>query len=257
MINTSTTDGTGTGFYESYMTNLAINTKYYVRAYATNSVETAYGEEQSFTTLTDEPNTNWEPGDDWVDVRDGQEYGTVQIGDQVWMAENLNIGIKIDRTYIPWEDTVIEKYCYDDLESKCDEYGGLYSWEEMMDYTYFESTQGICPDGWHVPSDEEWIDLEEYLGMDEGEFYLLEWRGTDEAIKLKEGGSTGFDALMTGWLNPYDESFYSENTYGYFWTTTYIDDFNAIYRGLQFSYGTILRFYYDTYGAFSVRCIKD
>ena len=124
-------DGTGTGAYTSYLTNLALNTTYFVRAYATNSVGTAYGEQKSFTT-EGEPNSDWTPGDDWVDMRDGQTYATVQIGYQIWMAENLNIGTQITGYNYPEDNSTVEKYCYGDNSSKCDEYGGLYTWEEMM-----------------------------------------------------------------------------------------------------------------------------
>ncbi len=86
-----------------------------------------------------------------VDDRDGQQYySTVLIDDQCWMAENLNYGDQIDGMYNQTNNSIIEKYCYNDLESNCDSLGGLYQWNELMEYTTEEGTQGICPDGWHV-----------------------------------------------------------------------------------------------------------
>jgi uncharacterized protein (TIGR02145 family) len=257
LINSRTTDGEGTGDYISNITGLASGTTYYARAYATNSIGTAYGEDESFTT-TGEPNAGWKAGDDWVDVRDGQIYATVQIGSQVWMAENLNIGTQITTVNFPEYNSIIEKYCYNDNSSKCNEYGGLYTWDEMMNYVYVESTQGICPDGWHLPSDDEWAVLESHLGMDPGELYLTGfWRGTDEALMLKEGGSTGFDALMAGYWDYYDDSFYVENEFCYFWTTTEFDYYYPIFRCMHFNSGTIYRSYDYAGHAISVRCIKD
>ncbi len=257
LINASTMDGTGTGAYESELTNLAMNTTYFVRAYATNSVGTAYGEQKSFTT-DGEPNSDWTPGDDWVDMRDGQTYATVQIGTQVWMAENLNIGTQITGFNFPDDNGIIEKYCYGDNSSKCNGYGGLYTWDEMMNYEYVEETQGICPDGWHLPSDDDWIVLEDYLGMDAGVLYSIPaWRGIDEGNMLKEGGATGFDALMAGYRDYYEEEFYFENVFCYFWTSTEIDMYYPIYRSLHNVQGTIYRGYDYVDNATSVRCIKD
>ncbi len=110
--------------------------------------------------IKDSPPT-WSCGDTLNDTRDGQNYNTVQIGDQCWMAENLNVGTMIDGSDDQTQQTpeVIEKYCYDNNTANCDTYGGLYQWNEMMHYTTQEGAQGICPAGWHVPTDGEWCTL--------------------------------------------------------------------------------------------------
>ncbi len=87
---------------------------------------------------------------------------------------------------------IIEKYCYDDNTSNCDTYGGLYQWEEMMQYVTTPGAQGICPDGWHLPTDEEFKTMEMALGMSQSEADNTGWRGTDEGSKLKEANSLEF-----------------------------------------------------------------
>jgi uncharacterized protein (TIGR02145 family) len=256
LINSHTGDGSGEGIYESYITDLAISTTYYVRAYATNSIGTAYGNQKTFKTLG-EPNTDWEPGDNWIDTRDGQVYATVLIGTQAWMRENLNIGVQITGDTYPVMDTIIEKYCYNDNPSKCDEYGGLYMWHEMMNYDYFESVRGICPVGWHLPSDEEWMVMESYLGIDTSELDVIGLRGSGQAYLLLDGGETGFDALMSGYREYADDVFYYEGVYAYFWTTTQDTEWNPYFRLLHWNSGLIGRSFDYTYQAASVRCIKD
>jgi uncharacterized protein (TIGR02145 family) len=93
----------------------------------------------------------------------GQTYNTVIIGDQCWMNENLNIGTSILGTNDQTDNSLIEKYCYDNDEDYCDDYGGLYQWDEAMQYTTTVGAQGICPDGWHIPSYAEVTDLYQYL----------------------------------------------------------------------------------------------
>lgn len=95
---------------------------------------------------------------------DGQTYNTVIIGNQCWMTENLNIGTSILGTNDQTDNGLIEKYCYDNDEDNCDDYGGLYQWDEAMQYTTTVGAQGICPDGWHLPTDAEITDLYQYLG---------------------------------------------------------------------------------------------
>ena len=120
---------------------------------------------------------------DTVTDIEGNAYNTVEIGNQCWMQENLNVGTPIGSfesdgtTLNPQTDNAtIEKYCYGYSthgdagqlatgEANCDTYGGLYQWDEMMQYETQEGTQGICPAGWHIPSDDEWKTLEMHLGM--------------------------------------------------------------------------------------------
>jgi len=101
-------------------------------------------------------------------------------------------------------NTQVEKWCYGDLQSNCATYGGLYQWDEMMDYAPSDggnpsTTQGICPPGWHVPSDPEWKTLETQLGMSQVQADLTnQWRGGPVGTTLKTGGSAGYDALLSG-----------------------------------------------------------
>jgi len=102
--------------------------------------------------------------DSFVDERDGQSYFTVQIGTQCWMAENLNVGTRVGVSTEHTDNAIIEKYCYNDSEDNCNTLGGLYQWDESMDYNSgcngtgsgqpecSSPVQGICPSGWHVPS---------------------------------------------------------------------------------------------------------
>ena len=81
---------------------------------------------------------------------DGNSYNTVLIGSQCWMAENLNVGTRIDGVSGPTNNNVIEKYCYVDDPDICDIDGGLYQWDEMTQYSSTEGVQGICPTGWQL-----------------------------------------------------------------------------------------------------------
>jgi hypothetical protein len=94
----------------------------------------------------------------------GQTYSVISIGTQCWMAENLNIGTWISLVDDQTDNDIIEKYCYDDDPYFCDIYGGLYQWNEAMQYVTTEGTQGICPTDWHLPTDEEWTTLTDFLG---------------------------------------------------------------------------------------------
>ena len=123
-----------------------------------------------------DPNKNGTVGDAWIDTRDRQSYATVQIGDQIWMAENLNIGLFVESVEREMtgsthsdvhNNDIIEKFGYLNGIAYCETYGGLYDWNEMMQYQTIEGVQGICPDGWHIPTDQEWKDLEINLGLDE------------------------------------------------------------------------------------------
>jgi len=109
--------------------------------------------------ITEEPGL-WQCGDQFYDSRNDEVYNTTLIGEQCWMAENLNIGKMINGDEEMTNNGIIEKYCFDNDIENCYEYGGLYQWDEMMQYSNIPAIQGICPEGWHIPSDEEFKILE-------------------------------------------------------------------------------------------------
>ncbi len=208
-------------------------------------------------------------GDVLIDPRDGQSYATVQIGTQCWMAENLNVGIMIQGGEEMTNNVTIEKYCYNNELDSCTKYGGLYQWDEMMQYVTTEGVQGVCPTGWHLPSDDEWKTMEMHLGMSQAQTDATGWRGTDEGGKLKETGTThwqspntgatntsGFTALPGGYRGD-NGSFYDLGSHGIWWSATAIGSTYAWYR---FLYNNNVKVYrYDNYegNGFSVRCLRD
>jgi uncharacterized protein (TIGR02145 family) len=107
----------------------------------------------------------------FTDERDGNTYNWVQIGNQIWMAENLNYGTSIDGATHQLNNDIIEKYCLGSSNNDCNLYGGLYQWNEMMNYTNYEKSRGICPEGWHIPDKADWqtlldkIDSEGYFSL--------------------------------------------------------------------------------------------
>ncbi len=206
----------------------------------------------------------------FTDTRDGQIYNTVQIGDQCWMAENLNIGSMINSSENMSNDGIIEKYCYDDDPTNCDEYGGLYQWNEMMEYNTTPGVQGICPSGWHLPTDGEWKILE---GTIDSQYPVgnpiwnnTGWRGFDAGLNLKStsgwisgGNGTnvfGFTALSGGYRNSIG-NFYYIGEYAFFWTSTeYNSDF-AWYRDLCYNNDEAYRAYSTIGNGFPVRCLQN
>ncbi|MGM0649798.1 MAG: FISUMP domain-containing protein [Bacteroidota bacterium] len=208
-------------------------------------------------------------GDDLTDPRDGQTYATVEIGGQCWMAENLNIGDEISSSTNQTDNGTIEKYCYDNDSNNCNTCGGLYQWSEMMQLpdscetaecasTVSSNHQGICPPGWHVPTDEEYKELEMELGMTQAQADALNtWRGAPVGDMMKEGGSSGFEALLCGRCS---------NTGGFSLMDSYEYPYTADEYGSNYAYRRCLRSGDDKVGrwntfqktyAFSVRCVKD
>ena len=199
-------------------------------------------------------------GDDFTDTRDGKIYKTIEIGSQCWFAENLNYGIFTETTQLGvphsnmHDDGIAEKYCYDNDEANCNIYGGLYEWNELMKYTEIEKVQGLCPNGWHIPSDAEWKILEVELGMSQAEADAVGDRGTDEGTKLKDGGTSGFDALLAGYRFGYGST-NSFGTLGYFWTSTESDIADKFYYRSLTTGAKITRATEQTIHGSSVRCI--
>jgi uncharacterized protein (TIGR02145 family) len=205
-----------------------------------------------------------------IDPRDNQAYKTVTIGTQTWMAENLNFGTRIDGSNDQTDNDIIEKYCYGDLTSNCDTYGGLYQWDEMMQYTTVPGTQGVCPTGWHLPTDAEWKTMEMELGMSQTQADASNYRGTDQGSQLAGNeplwingnldqngvfGSSGFEALPAGYRDT-SGSFIAQSNYAFFWSSseTYTDPWN---RNLFYSNPQVERNKFNKSFGFSVRCVQD
>lgn len=221
----------------------------------------------------------------YVDPRDGEEYEWIGIGEQIWMAENLRAthyadgkAIELVENEFEWESLKDKDkaYCwYSNNESLGKIYGALYTWAAAMNGEKSSDSnpsgvQGVCPDGWHIPSDEEWKQLEMYLGMNQNEINELKFRGTTEGEKLKEPGtkhwvidtiniskSWDFNALPGGCRYIYG-GFEMIGESAVFWTATEGLKNTAWDRYLSFAYSKIGR-HYNTFKimGLSVRCIKD
>jgi len=188
----------------------------------------------------------------------GNTYQTVLIGSQCWMAENLNIGTRIDVSTAQSDNGIIEKYCYNNLEANCNEYGGLYQWNEMMQYSTTQGIQGICPDGWHLPVPAEYNTLITFLGGESVAGGKLKETGFDHWEETNTGAtnSSGFTARGGGWSS--SASFFDLKGSCNLWTSE--KEFSS---GLAYYYYMYAETIAITQGGentsfgFSVRCLKD
>jgi uncharacterized protein (TIGR02145 family) len=202
---------------------------------------------------------------------DGNVYQTVRIGDQWWMAENLKVTHYRNGDPIPhvtdstdWYWLTTGAYCnYDNEEGNVAVYGRLYNWFAV------EDTRNIAPSGWHVPTDDDWKQLEMFLGMTQVEADASGWRGTNEGGKLKEAGyqhwdspnegatnESGFTGLPGG-LRHFVVSFEQMGIYAYFWSSTEVDSDGAWARDLRYDVSTIYRGSANKPHGISVRCVRD
>lgn len=197
----------------------------------------------------------------------GQTYHTLLIGDQCWLKENLNIGTRIPGEDEMQDNGTIEKYCYDDDETNCDKYGGLYQWNEMMQYVTSEGAQGICPPGWHIPTDVEWCTLTTYIDSTVN-CNITGYTGTDAGYKMKStsgwysnnnGSDTyGFKALPGGYRSYGGYSYYifiEESAF--FWSSIELDSNRVWKRNVAYHNYKVRRSSYYKEGGFSVRCVKN
>jgi len=196
----------------------------------------------------------------FTDSRDGKTYRTVRIGNQTWMAENLNFATD-------------SSACYDNADSNCTKYGLLYNWDDAVT---------ACPAGWRVPSDEDWDSLALAAGgqrvkdecgqlvEDEDGNYYWKFAGKklksttgwkdyweDDDGKLVSGNGTNdfvFSALPGGYGG---DDFYSAGGYGYWWSATEFDASSAWYRNMYYYNDNVYRDSYYKTGLFSLRCLQD
>ncbi len=204
-----------------------------------------------------------------IDARDGRTYGTVLIGDQCWMAENLNIGTSLTMADYGNNDSQgtncssIKKYCPTAAihgigdDSNCPTYGGLYQWDQMMCGSTSAGAQGICPAGWHIPTDNEFKTLEMGLGMTQAQANAYGWRDGSVGSQLKQGGSSGFNALLAGRFNFGVHHFENFGNFGSFWSSTQSDTTGAFQRNLSSDTSMSFRYNLNKNYGFSVRCLKD
>jgi len=263
--DSKTNDGQDSGSFTSMISELTSGTTYYVRAYASNSQGTGYGNEMSFR-------TTWDNSTTITDV-DGNVYQTVAIEDQIWMAENLKTTRYADGTAIPLKESASgwdsigftdRAYCwYENDASNGETYGALYTWIAATDSTTSSNAipsdvQGVCPDGWHLPSDGEWSILIDYLGGESVAGGKLKETGMTHWLNYNEGATneSGFTALPGGTrLN--DGRFGKMGSGGYWWTSTEGDTYLAWYLFLGDRHAEVRKYNVFKNSSFSVRCVKD
>ena len=251
IMDFNTSNSTGTGSFISNLTGLTPGITYYLRAYATNIIGTAYGSEFSFKTtpliVTD---------------IDGNIYSTVKIGIQVWMIENLKttkysngdlIGTTSPATLlITAENTPKYQWAYSGDESSVATYGRLYTWFTVMD------TRGVCPTGWHIANDAEWTTLTTILGGESISGDKLKETCTIHWLSPNSGStnSSGFTALPGG-------SRYLDGTFNHigvdcvWWSATEASTIDGWYRRLDNGNARVGRYADYKWVGLSVRCIKD
>jgi len=201
----------------------------------------------------------------------GQTYNTIQISSQCWLKENLNVGIRIDGHHEQTSGVAgIEKYCYGDNEANCTSYGGLYQWAETVQYLngaswqtipnpqFTGNIQGICPPGWHLPTDKEFQALKTAVNSGSN---LLKAAGQGSSYGVGTNTS-GFSALLAGNRSSYDGTFagiFSGPDTGntYFWSSTndgYYGARGQYYNGID---NTISLTDLNKKEGISVRCVKN
>jgi len=178
----------------------------------------------------------------FTDKRDGHTYKWVRIGNQAWMAENLNYKTNSD------------SWCYDNDTSNCQKYGRLYTWEMAKE---------VCPAGWHLPGDNEWEELAQFISNDKGPYTKDKygWEDVGKHLKAKRGwedGGNGTDAYRFSALpGGYPGDYTPIGHYGYFWSSIGYDNEHAWGRALDCNTSRFHRHRYDKGYGFSVRCVRD
>jgi uncharacterized protein (TIGR02145 family) len=246
-----TEDGAGTGSFNSILSDLLPNTYYYVRAYATNSVGTSYGNQVGFTT---EPLTDF----------DGNTYQTVTIGTQVWMAENLNTTKYRDGTPIQhvmnndtWIGLTTGAFCWwnNDPATYEDTYGALYNWYAVVD------SRNLCPAGWHIPTVGEWLTLANYLGGQGAAGGKMKETGFEHWDSPNNGATneSGFTALSSGYRLGSTGGYF--NTFGevaYWWSSSEYSTTDAWFLYIRNDWANLYTGnFLGKICGFSVRCVKD
>jgi uncharacterized protein (TIGR02145 family) len=273
--NPRTEEGSGIGSFTSILRNLSPSTTYYARSYAKNSQGVVvYGNEVSFSTGTPVP--SFLCGTSTVTDVDGNYYNTVQIGNQCWTQSNLKVSKYRNGDSIPtglsntaWQNTTAGAYAiYDNNPVNDGLYGKLYNHYAVMD------TRGLCPTGWHVPTDGEWNLMVKFLdpnadticnncpqsGIAGGALKSTATQPTPGGWASPNGGATnssGFTAGPGG-LRGDDGNFAHLGFGGYYWSSSSSSGSDAWFRSLNFGFGGGIHRYNPLRpSGFSVRCLRD
>jgi uncharacterized protein (TIGR02145 family) len=184
-------------------------------------------------------------GNTLTDIRDNKVYPTIQIGTQCWMQKNLNYGTTLQGTTGQTDNCVNEKYCYSNDPANCTLYGGLYQWDEVMAYSNIPGAQGLCPPGWHIPTQAEWITL----------FNASLTQGL-AGKPLQDSVFNGFKAKESG-------ADYSNITWKFqgfatiFWSSNSFGAIKALSHGMNLLNFGVSDYYSNRSNAFAMRCLKD
>jgi uncharacterized protein (TIGR02145 family) len=241
-LSTKTADGTGAGTFTSTITDLTANTTYYVRAYAINSVGTSYGAQQTFTTTTNIAN-----------------LPSVTIGTQIWSSRNLDVATYRNGDPIPqvtdpiaWSNMTTGAWCWynNDSANYAAIYGRLYNWYAVND------PRGLAPQGWHVPTDAEWVILTDFLGGESVAGGAMKSTSTWISPNTGATNSSGFSGLSGGYRN-YGGSFYGVGYYAYWWSASVYDTPFAWSRVLYYDDRNVNKFNNIMASGFSVRVVRD
>jgi uncharacterized protein (TIGR02145 family) len=269
-LTTKTTDGSGVGAFTSNITGLSANTTYYVRAYATNSVGTAYGNQLNITTLQNSSTLNV-AGPNITDI-DGNTYQSVTNCGITFSKQNLNVSKYTDGTPIPqvtnfnqWMNLTTGAWCYyENNTANGVVYGKLYNWYAVMGIYDAASLNNaslrkkLAPTGWHIPSDAEWTQLTDCLGGVVVAGGKMKATGTSlwNSPNTAATNESGFSALPGGWL-------YNGGPFGYigvsgfWWSSTEFNNTNARSINVDYNYGASFSSNFKKWYGYSVRCVKD
>ncbi len=184
-------------------------------------------------------------GNPITDIRDNKVYQTIQIGTQCWLATNLNYGAILASSQDQRNNCIAEKYCYNDNPINCTNLGGLYQWDELMQFDETPAVQGFCPPGWHIPAENEWNTL-----------FTNYINNAFAGSPLKYSGYSGFNALLSG-ARHINEGWDFQGFATFFWSSTFRSSTKAWAHGINDIDPSVAVYSSSRVNAFSVRCLKD
>jgi uncharacterized protein (TIGR02145 family) len=248
--NNKTDTYTNLGSFIIIASDLFPDKRYYYRAFALNKKGVGYGELLSFTTYMGTES----------DI-DGNVYNTVRIGNQIWMAQNLKVKrfrngetIQNAKGNDQWVNANNAAYCnFNNDESFGDIFGRLYNSYAIVD------SRNISPQGWHIPTENEWLTLFSYLGGDTIAGGKMKERGSQYWSEPNTGATneSNFTALPGGYRSCFDGSFYRSGSVGFWWSTTKWLNTEYLVFSLESNSKRIYKLAWEVNDGLSIRCIKD